>query len=114
MNERRFLNQHQPQTLVMGTMLCYIQAFFALIAFSLFGLVFAVGLGFGGYGIANDKRWGYGLAVAVAILQVMIVVAIAGDQGLNLGIALSLLFDVALVCLLLHPESREYQRIWFS
>jgi hypothetical protein len=98
----------------MATMLCYIQGFFALLALSYFGLFFAAALGFGAYGIANDKRWGYTLAVTAALLQVLVVVAIAFDVGLELGILLSLMFDVALVALLLHPESREYQRIWFS
>ena len=27
---------------------------------------------------------------------------------------LTLIFDVGLVALLLHPESRQYQRIWFK
>ena len=27
---------------------------------------------------------------------------------------IDLMFEVALVCLLLHPQSREYQRIWFK
>src|SRR5688572_28941478 len=111
---RRFINHYQPHTLVMGTMLCYVQGFFALFALSFYGLLFAVALGFGAYGIANDKRWGYGLAVAAAILQVLIVLVVAADVGLELGILISLVFDVALVALLLHPESREYQRIWFS
>jgi hypothetical protein len=28
--------------------------------------------------------------------------------------AISLMFAIALVCLLLHPQSRQYARIWFS
>ncbi len=27
---------------------------------------------------------------------------------------ISLMFEIALVCLLLHRQSREYQRIWFK
>jgi len=27
---------------------------------------------------------------------------------------ITLMFEVALVCLLLHPQSRDYQRIWFK
>ena len=27
---------------------------------------------------------------------------------------LSLMFEIALVLLLLHPQSREYERIWFK
>jgi hypothetical protein len=113
-SEKRWINHYQPQTLVMGTMLAYVQGFFALLALSFWGLFFAAGLGFGAYGIANDKKWGYGLAVGTAILQLVIVLGVAFDVGLELGIMLSLLFDGALVALLLHRESREYQRIWFS
>ena len=102
-----------------GTVLCYIQAVFGF----LFGVIsWSIALSFlslialaaGGYGIANDKRWGYNLAVGAAILQLVLVLGVAVDIGLDLGIMLALLFDGALVALLLHKESREYQRIWFS
>jgi hypothetical protein len=117
--ERRWINHYQPQTLVMGTMLCYLQSvfgfLFGVISWSvLLALLALAALAAGGYGIANDKRWGYGLAVGAAILQIVLVIGVAFDVGFDLPILLSLLFDGALVALLLHPESREYQRIWFS
>ena len=62
-----------------------------------------------GFGIANEQKWGYQLGVGVAV--VMIVGALAGI--LPAGI-LSLLFDGILLVLLLHTQSREHQRIWFS
>ena len=45
-------------------------------------------------------------------------VAIAGPIGLlgsggNLASLMSLMFEIALIALLLHPQSRDYQRIWF-
>jgi hypothetical protein len=117
-NERRFLNQFQPQTLVMATILCYIDAFFGLLgsfgAASLLGLFLVVGLGCGAYGIANEKRWAYGLAVTAAVLQVALLLVFAGADALRFPLVLNLLFDGALVALLLHPQSREYQRIWFK
>jgi hypothetical protein len=118
-NERRFLNQFQPQTLVMGTMLCYLQAVFGF----LFGVITTsvvlalltiIGLAVGGYGIANEKKWGYSLAVAAAVLQVVMLLVVGKSEVLEFPLILSLLFDGALVALLLHPQSREYQRIWFS
>jgi len=117
--ERRWINHYQPQTLVMATMLCYLQAvfgfLFGVISWSVFlSILSLIALAAGGYGIANDKRWGYGLAVGAAILQILLVIGVALDIGLELGILLALVFDGALVALLLHPESREYQRIWFS
>jgi hypothetical protein len=118
-NERKFLNRYQPQTLVTATMLCYIDAAFGL----LFGVisvspVLAVatvfGLAFGGYGIANDKKWGYTVAVGAAVLQVAMLIIVGGSQVLTFPLILTFIFDGALVCLLLHPESRNYQRIWFN
>ena len=112
----RFVNQFQPQTLVMATMLCYIQAVFGAL-FSLFSpvaLLLAVGLGAGGYGIANEKRWGYLVACGLAILQLAALILLAGTEVLRFPLILNLLFDGALVALLLHPQSREYQHIWFK
>jgi len=119
-NERRFFNQSQPQTLQTGVILCYLSAVFGLLfgvaANSLFFALFIiVGLAAGGYGIANEKRWGYMLAVAAAILQVlMYVIVYGGDIITDVFVLISFCFDVALVVLLVHPMSRDYQRIWFK
>ncbi len=37
-----------------------------------------------------------------------------GRKTADAGLVLNLLFDGALVALLLHPMSRDYQRIWFD
>ena len=119
MAEHRWTDPHQPQTLRSAVVLCYIEAVFGL----LFGvaarsglvvLFVIVGLAVGGYGIANEKRWGYGLAIAASVLQVLALLSLYGFGIISsLGGLMTLLFDVALVALLLHPESRDYQRIWF-
>ena len=115
MEERRFLNQSQPQTLVIATMLLYVNAIFGvLFAISLLSLLMAIGLAAGGYGIANEKKWGYFLAVAAAVLQVALLLLAFGIEVLEFPIILTFMFDGALVALLLHPESRDYQRIWFK
>ena len=118
-NERRFLNQFQPQTLVLGTVLCYLDAGLRVALRGhhqsvLLGLLTIVGLGVGGYGIANEKQWGYLTAVAAAVLQVVLLFAVAGLDVLDFPLILNLIFDGALVGLLLHPEARDYQRIWFK
>jgi len=119
MSEYRWMNPHQPQTLVSAVVLCYIDSVFGLIfgvtaRSGLIGLFIVFGLAAGGFGIANEKRWGYGLAVAAAVIQVLALFSVFGFGLLvSLGGLMSLLFDVALVALLLHPESRDYQRIWF-
>jgi hypothetical protein len=113
-NDRKFINQFQPQTLVSATVLCYIQAFFMVLGGWLPLFLFAAGLAFGGYGIANEKKWGYGLAVGAAVAWVAIVLLFAGSDVLKFPLILNFMFDVALVALLLHRESRDYQRIWFK
>jgi len=119
MAENRWMNPHQPQTLVSAVILCYIDAVFGLLfgvaaRSGLVGLFIVVGLAVGGFGIANEKRWGYALAVAAAVIQVLALFSVFGFGLLvSFGGLISLLFDAALVALLLHPESRDYQRIWF-
>ena len=114
MNENRFLNPHQPQTLYSAVILGYIEAVFNLISFAPILILIGLGLGAGGYGIANEKKWGYTLAVVSASLQVILMLAIYGsDTFTNVFVLLNFLFDAALVALLLHPMSRDYQRIWF-
>ena len=65
-----------------------------------------------GYGIANERKWGYILGVAMALLPFVLTIAYRGSF-LSGGV-INLLFEVALVALLLHPQSRDYQRIWFK
>ena len=114
MNDRKFVNQFQPQTLFIATLLLYINAVFDLLSFSPFLMLAALALALGAFGIANELRWGYSLAVAVAILRVVLLFAVFGMESFGFPLILTLLFDGALVALLLHPESREYQRIWFK
>jgi hypothetical protein len=118
-NERKFLNQSQPQTLVLGTLLLYVNAVFGLLggiigAGIFLGLLTIVALALGGYGIANEWKWAYGLAVVASILQLILLLAVFGFSVFEFPVIITLLFDGALVALLLHPESRSYQRIWFK
>jgi hypothetical protein len=113
-NDRKFVNQFQPQTLFIATVLLYINAVFDFLSFIPLFMLAAVALAAGGYGIANEKRWGYGLAVAIAVLRVAVLLLFARSDVLQFPLILTLIFDVALVALLVHPESRQYQRIWFK
>ena len=119
MEARRWLNNTQPQTLQIGVMLLYLNAVLTVITggvFSLYGIIVAVAEAVGGYGIANERKWGYYLGVAVAILPlVWVIYLLLNGTGGILGLGLiGLLFQIALVALLLHPQSREYERIWFK
>ena len=119
MNNYQWLNHGQPQTLQNATILCYIDAVLGIIngVFQVappVGLFIVVGLAAGGFGIANERKWGYALAVAAAVLQVAIWFIFLGlDVFSDVGVLLSVMFDIALVALLLHAQSRSYQKIWF-
>ncbi len=118
---RQWTNQRQPQTLQIAVFLLYTNAVFAVLfgrAFSLFGLLFAVGSAVAGYQIANERRWGYRLGVAVlghrASPLLLILLINLGRRPGNLVFLIQLVFPVALFVALVHPISREYERIWFD
>ncbi|HVM53127.1 MAG TPA: hypothetical protein VM262_08015 [Acidimicrobiales bacterium] len=117
METRRWTNPTQPQTLQYAVFLLYINAVFTAILGGLaspLGIALVVGAAAGGFGIANEKRWGYKLGIAMAFLPFLLRMAILGVDSVLGGSIINLMFEVALVALLLHPHSREYQKIWFS
>jgi len=103
----------QPQTLMIGTLLLYLNAFFNILTPFVPVLLLGVAMAAGGYGIANERRWGYTLGLAGAVVNFLLVVAVNGSGVFDFPGVISLLFTGALVLLLLHPESRNYQRIYF-
>ena len=106
---QRFFDPSQPQTLQIATVLLYIDAFFTLLVSLPFAVVFAAS----GYGMANGKKWGYILALVVAVLRLVLLLA-GKTMTEALNDPIGLMFGIALVALLLHPQSREYQKIWYS
>jgi hypothetical protein len=111
MSANRWLDRTQPQTLFMAVILLYVNAAFLLLS-GLVLLPVAVGGVAAGYGIANEKKWGYGLGIAMAVLPFVLQLVFLGNPfATNL---INLMFEIALLALLLHPQSREYQRIWFK
>jgi hypothetical protein len=112
MESRRWTNPSQPQTLQIAVFLLYINAFFALLSLSGIGILLAAGGVGAGFGIANERKWGYGLGLAMAFLPFAI--TLLSGHGLIGTDLVTLAFEIALVALLLHPQSRNYQRIWFN
>ena len=115
MSNYRWVDQTQPQTLYIAVILLYVNAAFEVLFGGLsspIGFLFAAGQVAAGLGIANEKKWGYGLGVAMAFLPFLLQLLLLGSPFAT-GL-ITLLFEIALVCLLLHPQSREYQRIWFK
>jgi len=133
MNQRIWVNSRQPQTLYISQLLMYFNGILAILFgrlqlvgdVNLFGssilgsvvvLLITVGMIAAAYGIANERKWGYRLGVVAAFGPFMITLAIATSSGLGdaLSQPISLMFDIALVALLLHPMSTSYQKIWFK
>ena len=80
---------------------------------SSFGILLAAGRVGGGWGIANERRWGYQLAVAVAVLPFLLFLDLSHLADHLISTLLVFAFDILLLALLLHPQSRSYQKIWF-
>src|SRR5438309_2962391 len=71
MQTRRWLDPSQPQTLQIAVFLLYAQAALLLLFggfLSLLGLALVAGGIGSGYGIANEKKWGYRLGLVMALL----------------------------------------------
>ena len=83
------------------------------ILFGAFPGVIAVGVGVAGYGVANERRWGYWLGIVLGVLSAFSYLVVLFYLGFSL-IVVNLLFMVVLVALFLHPQSRAYERIWFK
>jgi hypothetical protein len=111
MPANRWVDRTQPQTLMMATVLMYVNAALDLLLtighLSIWLIMIVAQVG-AGWGIANEKKWGYWLGVALAVLLVVFTVL-----HLSFGSIVSLLFYGALLALLLHPQSRSYRRTWF-
>jgi hypothetical protein len=135
---RKWFDRTQPQTLQIATWLLYINAFFALIDLLgsdgwlgvarvrdgmvglLVGLVIIVAYVGGAFLMANERKLGYYLALFAAFSPFLLRFWVL--RGLDLSVfdkltgnrLLSFIFEVALCALLLHPQSRDHQRIWFK
>ena len=128
----RWYNPRVPQTLAISQFLLYFDAFWAVVALLAVGagpaafiLLIAVGAYvYGAWGIANEKKAGYKVAVAASFLPLAARVVESFDRAggplsnltyilLGAGI-IGALFEYALIGLLLHPQSREHQKVWFD
>jgi hypothetical protein len=111
----RWFDSTQPQTLQGAVMLSYVIAAFGVLSLlsGAYPEVIALGLGAAGYGVANERRWGYWLGIVLAGLNVFVALLWVIETGFSLLIV-NLMLMVVLFALFVHPQSREYQRIWFK
>lgn len=135
MQTRRWFNQAQPQTLQIATFLLYAGGAFILL-YLLLDRFTAMHIGLyllvknaslarigllalaaahvaGGYGLANERKWSYPVALSCVGLAIALNLYAAKQPLLKLDF-FALITDVALLALLLHNQSRDYQRIWFK
>ena len=117
METTRWTNPSQPQTLQSSVILLYVSAALGvLFGPSGFGVLLAAGRVAGGWGCANERKWGYQLAVAAAVLPFALLVITWSGRDIGdsiLPLLINMAFDILLLALLLHEQSRTYQRIWF-
>ena len=114
-----------PQTLYIAQFLLYFDAFWMLLGaltgagLGPLGLVALAAYVYGAYGIANEKKLGYQIAVVASFipLAIRLVIFLTGNETFSYVLfstsILNVLFEYALIALLLHPMSREHQKIWF-
>ena len=139
LDPRKWFDRMQPQTMQIATWLLYLNGFFALIGFmdksdwigfarvdkgalgSLIGLVVVASFIGGGYLMANDRKIGYRLALIAAfspfVLRIWILWSYPGWGAIDKitgNDTIGFIFEAALCALLLHPQSREHQRLWYS
>jgi hypothetical protein len=91
----------------------------------LVGLVFVALHALSGLFMANDLKLGYKFAIAAAfapfVLRFWAYTDLENSTGISSslyrklsgGSTLSLIFEVALCALILHPQSRSHQKIWY-
>lgn len=135
-DRRKWIDRMQPQTLQIATWLLYINGFFALVelvdgggvlhyfkeryAFGFFlGLAIVSTYIVGGFLMANERKAGWKISVIAAASPFVLTYIAYSQIGASLryrifgGSLLSFAFDAALLALLVHPQSREHQRIWY-
>lgn len=130
MQTRRWVNQSQPQTLVIGVFLLYFEAVSIVLGFLLTGRLGLIGLLLigahvaAGYGIANERKSAWHLGIGLSVLALLPflyrVLPILPTPAFLFaflryfgGGLLSLIFGVAQLALLVHPQSRDHGRLWF-
>lgn len=116
METRRWINHSLPQTLANAVILLYLNAAidFLFRGFAPIWLLLAVGQVTAGYLIANEKKAGWQLGVGCAVAPFALRFLIGGVGGILAVDIFSLAFEIILLVLLLHEQSREHQRIWFD
>lgn len=121
METRRWVNPSQPATLAAATWFLYAGALVSLVVAvldpSFLSLLAAALLVTAAYLTANTNSLGWFLGVFTCAGQVAVpAIALVEDFGdtISLWFVASLVLPIATLALLIHPESRDFQRVWFT
>ncbi len=123
MRSLKLINNTHPQTLLIATILLYVNALMSIVNVALYSgyspLLSFVGIALpiaGAYGIANDKKWGYYVGVVAAAVPVLLIVLLVVEFGTQVitGDFLQVILSFIPFILLLHPQSRTYVNTWFT
>lgn len=137
LDARKWIDRMQPQTVSIATILLYIDGVFAFLRFldrtdiegymrvqggfyALITFAFILCFPAGGFFMANGKLFGWYLAILASfspfLLRAIFKLTLADfatwrDVVVG-GSYINLMFEVALIALLLHPMSQEYAKRW--
>ncbi len=124
MKNTRWLDRSQPQTLYISVIIAYIDVVFTVLdmfsgtqglpfVFILFIFIVPLLQGVAAFGIANNNLKMWLLAVALSILNFVLIFYIYAIYSFFPVGVLTLIVDIAMLILLIHPMSRTYVKIWF-
>ena len=85
-----------------------------LVGVALANVLGAAGLVGTGWGIANEKKWGWYLGLVMSAIELVSFAWLVQQSGLDFNLMLGSLFAVMHAVLILHTDSRAYVRIWFK
>ena len=137
LDPKKWFDRMHPQTLAIATWLLYIDGVFALLSYldgtgfnlylsrfslgGLLSLLACLAFGAGGFLMANGKRLGWYIALVAAFSPFLLRAYLALTwPSLNVSISwiidggslVNLVFEAALVALLLHNMTRSYAQRW--
>src|SRR5271155_2810610 len=116
MSQRRCTDPSQPQTLQGAVIFSYVSAAFALLYLVLGAAgpwAILILLGLTAFFIANERRWAYYAGAGLAILYLVAELIYFVTVNRSIFGLLGVFFAGVLLALLLHPQSRAYEKIWF-
>ncbi len=124
MSEKHWINKSQPQTLMIAIILSYVNAVFAVLSlfsgvnslpFSALALILIVPLAQGGaaIGMANDSKIAWRIAIVLAVSVFALIGYIALMYSVIATNIIGVIFDVAMLVLLIHDHTRKYVNVWF-